>query len=355
MSINEKDTSVILADVNTLSAILATKVDPTADLIPHSPTGPSDSDSFYSLSYLTGDGYKFTVLLHMIVLNKPCPPGPISMLAISVLDETARVPSYYFSKEFLDPCLVKTEISSAGLGIRMVSDDRTRPLGYLYGTVDQLHIEGHIIDDNQQSIDIMLTLHGLGPTFPYLGSGIIPFPGGLNYEYAFPRMKTSGQLTIQETSYEVNGITWFEREWGHIAACRWTWINIQLTDGVALAIWDEHESATVSGKRVGGRSFGTILDSDGNLTVTTAEIQELTFWESPDGERKYANSWKVTIPGKTELNLRTLVDGQEIVSVIPRIEAKCDVWGSYDGRDATGAAFVEAGDIPPLSTIGPGS
>ena len=348
MATNEKNTSAILADVNSLSAILANEVNPTTDLPPHSPDGPSDSDSFYLLSYLKGGGRTFTVLFHMIVLNRPSPPGPVSLVAISLLDDT-RTPPSYFSKEVNDFGLKKTEVSKGGLDIRLYTDDRSRPLGYLSGTMDLLKVEGRITDDSgKPELEIALTLHALGPTFPYLASGVIPFPGGLNYEYAFPTMETSGVLTVEGKFYEVTGQSWFEREWGHVSSAKWTWINIQLNNGIRLAVWDQQKYDKASNSHVGGQAFCTILDTDGNITSTTAIIEECSSWSSPDSKQTYANSWKVTIPGKGELHVKTLMPGQEILSILPRIEAKCAAEGRYDDKEVTGAAFAEVGEIPPF-------
>jgi hypothetical protein len=345
MSTNDEDTSFLLADATSLSSILASEVNPTLDLLPHSPTGSSDADSFYFLSYLESSGRKFTVLFHLIILNKPSPPGPLSLLAISALDEGKPPPTNYFSGEVKDDGLKKTEISTAGLGIRVVGDDRARPLGHLFGTLDKLGLEGRAIDASGRQIELALTLHSRGPIFPYLASSVIPFPGGLNYEYALPRMDTSGTLTLDGETCDVTGTTWCDREWGHVGPLKWTWINIQLNDDISVAIWDQQEYQEDAPRvHVGGQAFATILDRWGNITITTAVIEESDF--KPVGERTYPNSWLVTIPGRGEITVKTLQPGQKIDSILPRIEAKCTATGSYEGSAITGAAFAEIGEIP---------
>lgn len=346
MAIDETPTSALLGDIRTLSAILATEVNPTNDLGPHPPNGPSDSDSFYVLSYLKAKNRKFTLLFHLIILNKPSPPGPVSLMAISVLDETA-IPKYHYAQEVADRGLEHTEISTAGLGIRFVSADGARSLGHLSGTMDRLIVEGCAIDEGgRPRVDFGLTLEARGPTFPYLGSGVIPFPGGLNYEYAFPAMDCCGRLTVEEEVYDVKGTSWFEREWGHVGPAKWTWININLTSGVRLAVWDQQKFGTGSNSRVGGQAFATILDPNGHVTAARARIEECSFWDSADRKQRYADSWRVTIPGKSTLMVETLLAGQEVKSMIPRIEAKCQAKGTYDDKEVEGEAFAETGDIP---------
>jgi predicted secreted hydrolase len=215
--------------------------------------------------------------------------------------------------------------------------------------MDMLKVEGHVSDDNgQPKLEIALTMHAFGPTFPYLASGVIPFPGGLNYEYAFPSMDTSGLLTVEGKSYNVKGESWFDREWGDVGPAKWTWITIRLNNGIRMAVWDQQKYDKASNSHVGGQAFCTILDTNGNITSTTAIIEECSSWSSPDSKQTYANSWKVTIPGKAELHVKTIKAGQEILSIIPRIEAKSTAEGRYDDKDVTGDAFAEVGEIPPF-------
>lgn len=358
MSADKRPTSEILADDKSLSAILQVGVDPAVDLDPHSPDGPSDGDSYYIVSYLQGNGHKFTVLFHLIVLNKPSPPGPFALLGMSVLDEAANPP--FFSKEVPDIGKSKTTVPRGPLDIRMVADDKVTTLGHLSGTMDQLTVEGHATDSSGNStLDIELKMTAIGPTFNYLGSGVIPFPGGKDYEYAFPCMTTTGTLTVRGTQYNVTGTSWLDREWGHLGPAKWTWMSIQLDNGVQLGLWDE-QPYDKSDTHVGGRAFATILEPDGSVTVATVTIEETSPLTSSVSKHKYANSWTVTIPAlsgnaalpaKAVLNVKTVVNGQEINSnsPIPRLEAKCSVEGKYGGTDVTGVyAFVEVGDIPML-------
>jgi hypothetical protein len=355
---DSRPTSVILADDKSLSAILEVGMDPAADLNPHPADGPSDGDSYYIVSYLQDNGHKFTVLFHLMLLNKPSPPGPLALLGMSVLDDTADPP--YFSKEVCDIGKTKTTVPRGPLDIRMVADDKVTTLGHLAGTMDQLTVEGHATDSSSNSIlDIELQMTAIGPTFNYLGSGVIPFPGGKDYEYAFPYMTTTGTLTVKGNRYEVTGTSWLDREWGHVGPAKWTWMSIQLDNGVQLGLWDE-QPYDKSDTHVGGRAFATIQEPDGGIFLSTVSIVETSFWTSADGKRKYANSWTVTIPApsgnaalpaRAVLSVETVVDGQEINSnsPIPRLEAKCRVDGEYGNTPVKDVnAFVEVGNIPLL-------
>lgn len=343
-------TSTILSDNKSLSAILQVGVDVAKDLNPHAIAGPSDGDSFYIVAYLEDQGHLFTVLFHLILLNKP--PGPLALWDISVLDETARV--HYWSE---DPDIgqTRTLVSRTGLDVRVFTPDRLATSAYLFGTMDELSVGGHAENlEHGAVIDWSLKMTAYGPTLNYLGAGMIPFPGGVDYEYAFPCMSTGGTLTISGTPYSVSGMSWLDREWGHFGPAQWTWISIQLDGGLQIAVWDEQPyDSNPDSPHVGGRAFATILGPEGDLTVSTATVRESGHQQSQDGKRKYASSWIVSIPGNPDLNLTAVSLGQGIQEIpsplIPRLEARCSVAGSYKGTNlASAKAFVEVGNIPPF-------
>jgi hydroxyneurosporene synthase CrtC len=153
---------------------------------------------------------------------------------MSVLDESVS-PHSYFRKEFLSEINPKkTAVKTKGLDIRMFGDDPSDTLGYLSGTMDDLTVEGHATDDPGNGVfDIALKLKAEGPTFNYLGEGIIPFVNkSKNYEYAFPRMTTNGTLTLNEVNYDVTGSSWLDREWGDFDFVTWTWMSMELSNGL---------------------------------------------------------------------------------------------------------------------------
>ncbi|MGO9267489.1 MAG: lipocalin family protein [Candidatus Binataceae bacterium] len=350
------ETKKILADPNSLSAILGVAVDPVKDLNPHSP--PSDGDSFYIVSYLKGGGCKFTVLFHLIVLNEvsvlndtpvsQIPPS--TLLGISVLDEAVLPPKYYAFNEIVDMGRKNTTVSSTGLEI---SINTVGGNAKLHGSMDDLTIEANLpAGPGGAPLVLALKMAALGPILNYLGEGIIPFPDGKtygktdgkDYEYAFPLMMTSGSLTLNNKPFPVVGTSWLDREWGDFAPAQWTWMSIQLKNGVQIALWDQQPLVTpMSGSYVGGEAFATILHENGDVSVTPVEIVQ-----APVGAAGgYPQSWDVTISNRATLKVTTLVPGQEIKSlIIPRMEAKCSVVGQYErARVDDGDAFVEVARI----------
>ena len=128
-------------------------------------------------------------------------------------------------------------------------------------------------------------------------------------------------------------------------------MNIQLDNDVQMSIWDEQNDNKNPDSYVGGpRRFATILMPTGELAVAPVAITEGDPWTSQDSQRTYPNQWQVTIPGWTDLKVRSLRKGQEIVSQINahRVEAKAEVDGIYDGKPVKGVTMVELFDLFPL-------
>src|SRR5260370_17152140 len=87
-----------------------------------------------------------------------------------------------------------------------------------------------------QRINVDLTLARQGPLLANLATGILPFYGDINYEYALPSMKTSGSVVVDRNRYEGDGVSWFDRQWGQMAPSfwehmQWSWMGISLDNG----------------------------------------------------------------------------------------------------------------------------
>src|SRR5258708_13023993 len=91
------------------------------------------------------------------------------------------------------------------------------------------------------SVDLMLAHQG--PLLANLGTGILPFYGDINYEYALPSMKTPGSVVIDGKRYQVEGVSWFDRQWGQMASSfwahmKWSWMGISLANEARISLCD---------------------------------------------------------------------------------------------------------------------
>src|SRR5262249_36772124 len=126
-----------------------------------------------------------------------------------------------------------------------------------------------------------------GHIFNYSGNGLIGLLNDSNYEYAFPSMRTSGTLTAEGKTQHVSGTSWFDRQWGALPlgnpGMRWTWMNIKLSNGHRLAIWDIRDDASQS-------SWVTVQRPNGSYVL--AAVKPLAhgagrFWTSPATQNVY--------------------------------------------------------------------
>jgi hypothetical protein len=337
MSLDKRPTKAIIAANKAISAVLDCQpfFDAAKDLSPNPHAG-----SFYIVSYVGEGESKFTVLFHLMILLQALGRSLVQ-LAISVFNENTN---YYFSKEMNYFLLKKNSVALQGLDI-------TTPGGHLSGTINQLDVKGHI-SEGSKDFKMKLKMKPRGPVLPNLLTGVIPFADGVDYEYALPRMETSGDLIVDGKPYTVTGWSWLDREWGAFGPSKWTWMNIQLKNNVQMSVWDEQTDNTTPNSYVGGpKRFATILNSNGDLVVAPVVINELAFWTSTKTHQTYAKEWKVMIPGKrADLTVELLYDEQEIVSEVGvnRVEGKARVAGTYQSQATSGTTMVELFNLFPL-------
>src|ERR1700704_4831459 len=156
-------------------------------------------DSWFVISHLTSGSDRLDLLIHYIRLTPP--QGPVIQAMVSVLDP---VSGRYLAEE-KDYKTSETTFSTASLDVQT-------PSGGVSGDASAMHVTGRF-----QRIHVDLTLAQQGPLLANLGTGILPFYGDINYEYALPSMKTSGSVVVDGKPYQVAGVSWFDRQWGQMA------------------------------------------------------------------------------------------------------------------------------------------
>lgn len=343
------------------------------------PRRQADGDSYYIISYVKdSQGHPFTVLFHFFIAYKETLERSglkealallgldqgFAQVAVSILDETDAAKDGYISRAHQ---LTPGQIDLAG---KAPSDntelDLETPLGRLTGRIDSMRLQAAITKAGQASTGrydreewkIDLTMKDGGLLLPYLGVGIIPFDQEIDYEYALPSMVTSGTFSCGNNTYEVNGTSWFDREWGHFGPCKWTWMAIKLSNGVRIALWDQQNNNDHPQSFVEGQSaFATLLEPHGSIAVAPVDIKEEEGFDSPRSRRHYPSHWSVTIPAKQiELHVQLLRNNQEIIPheeinsgkiLTPRLEGKASVRGTYEGQKVEGSAFVECFNLFP--------
>jgi hypothetical protein len=284
-------------------------------------------DSWFVVSHLTSGNNRLDLLVHYIRLTPP--QGPVIQAIVSVLDPV----SGRSLAEEKDYKASETTFSAASL-------DVGTPSGGLTGRASGIHVTGQF---SRIQLDLMLAQQG--PLLANLGTGMLPFYGDINYEYALPNMKTAGSVVVDGKRYQVAGVSWFDRQWGQMAPYfwvhkQWSWMGISLDNGDRIGLWDIIDS----GKE---HAFATLLHPDGHHEIVDIEpLAEgaTSIWTSAASGHRYPTHWVVSIPTlKARLRVEPLVREQEVVSPIGihKYEGASKVAGELQGKPAAGHAVVE--------------
>lgn len=312
---------------------LPAMIDPAQDLLAQEP-GPDRGwfDSIYFTSMLEADGRDIGVLLHTMTMPKVF--GPV--IIFSVTDETTGLYRSHMTR--LSPedySWGTTEFSIAAPGLTWTGDHQEMSVRFEvpWGAID-------------------FVLEARGPALAYGGTGVFPLLGETNFEFALPNMATTGHLTFDGETWEVEGRSWLDRQWGTITprpSLRWTWMNLIMPNGDVVAIWNALDATAEE-------SWATIMREDGSHEVVAVEPLAQgaeTFWTSERTGQRYPTSWRVRIPAvDAELAVRiTGTDEQE--SFLPgghmaRLEATAAFSGTYRNEPVNGRNYVELiGDWTP--------
>ena len=174
---------------------------------------------------------------------------------------------------------------------------------------------------------------------------------GGSYYYSRTRMPTGGTLTVDGEVLAVQGISWFDHQWGDFIAVGgggWDWFALTLDDGSARGI-----EVTLSFVRAADGSYpliyGTWINGDGDYDrIDGSEIQLTPTgeWTSPHTGATWPSGWKLEIPTRgLQVTITPDVKDQELdtraTTGVIYWEGSNVVRGSLSGRPLRGDAYVE--------------
>lgn len=168
--------------------------------------------------------------------------------------------------------------------------------------------------------------------------------GNASYYYSIPRLETEGRLRVGETSYQVQGLSWLDREWSSSALSAdqagWDWFALQLDDGRELMYYQLRK---LDGS-VDRFSGGTFIREDGSsvhLDRDDVRLDVLERWSTADGQ-SYPIQWRLQVPSlELDLEVRPVIRDQELDTTVRYWEGAVDVTGSGGNRDVRGRGYVE--------------
>jgi predicted secreted hydrolase len=165
-------------------------------------------------------------------------------------------------------------------------------------------IDDYVLDVNLESME-QPVIHYNGKIHPYAF-------GGYTYYYARESMQTKGTLTIKGNTYKVEGVSWFDRQYGDLYDAifkGWQWFAIELFDERSIMLYDfiEEECRT--------ERFGSITYKDQReskiLHYDEYEVIVLATWQCPQTNITFPSGWKVKLEG-SEFRIEPLVQDQAL-------------------------------------------
>ncbi|HTU74370.1 MAG TPA: lipocalin-like domain-containing protein [Trebonia sp.] len=287
-----------------------------------------ENEWWYVVGHVTADGHVFGYEVQIIArsdVDGTTEPLTPAEAIVAITDVTT---GQYVSQVFqYDPG--QGTFSSAAL-------DESTPNATLSGPLNAMRLQASM---PAGSVD--LTLDARGPAIYNGGNGLIPFLAGSSYYYSLPTVSTTGTLVEGGRAYQVNGQSWVDHQWGDwnwLVTQKWTWMGIQLSDGVSVDLWDIFSSGTED-------HYATVLEPDGTEHIVAVEplaSRTSGFVTSPTTGQRYGSQWRVVIPAlHASLTVRAIPELQEIQALGGIYEGDAAVTGEYGGRPVTGLAYAE--------------
>jgi predicted secreted hydrolase len=185
--------------------------------------------------------------------------------------------------------------------------------------------------------------------------------GHASHYYSGTRLRTSGQIRVGDSSFAVDGESWFDHEWAtsQLAPDQagWDWFSLQLDDGSELMLY------RLRGKdgSIDPASSGTFIEAGGatgHLEATDMRLTATKQFHSSHSGADYPIAWRIEIPSlHLDATISTPVQNQELVlQPVTYWEGMVDVVGTRAGKALRGHGYVEltgyAGPIVGLSQPG---
>jgi len=177
----------------------------------------------------------------------------------------------------------------------------------------------HLLTASDEDFQLSLKLEPTKPEVIHGENGISQkgtATGNASRYYSLTRLRTSGRLTVAGESFEVNGLSWMDHEFGtsflEAEQAGWDWFSIQLEDGRDLMLFQIRRSDG----SIDSHSSGTLIDADGRATHIAREDLKLTpgnAWRSSESAATYPTAWTIELPTyKLTMKVRAAFNDQEL-------------------------------------------
>jgi predicted secreted hydrolase len=173
--------------------------------------------------------------------------------------------------------------------------------------------------------------------------------GNASYYYSFPRLDTSGTITVDGIDHEVRGNSWMDHEFStsllEEGQLGWDWFSIQLNNNTELMLYQMR----LSDGAIDPYSSGTYVAENGDLThlsVSDFHMQPTATWQSERTSAEYPVHWRIEIPRlDMVLRIEPVFEEQEMVTEattgISYWEGSISVQGNHDQTRVQGSGYLE--------------
>ncbi|OOM73668.1 hydroxyneurosporene synthase (CrtC) [Clostridium puniceum] len=288
-----------------------------------------NNNSWFVIGHFEAEEHKLNFLVHLMILDMK-DQQPIFNSMLSITNETTG----WYSGEYKLFPLSDIEISDKEFNMKALNASMS-------GSLDRMHIQATMPNGK---VDVMLSPVG----YPLYngGTGYFPMFDMNIYQYSLPTLDTIGTITIEDKTYEINGTSWFDRQWQKQTinlAGHWSWMDINLDNGDKISLWD-----TVDHSNGNENAWATILHPDGSQSVVSVEplsVGESNYWLSTKSGQRYPTHWIVKIPSLDAcLEVTPVPREQELIAeleIFNKYEGASTVKGTYKGKETTGYCYVE--------------
>jgi predicted secreted hydrolase len=156
-----------------------------------------------------------------------------------------------------------------------------------------------IAQEKDMSLDLTLTI--LKPIILQGDKGwSANGPGETNasYYYSFPRLATKGKISINNNTFTVQGMSWFDHEWSTTALDNrvkgWDWFSVHLDDGRDVMVCQIRNDKGLPN----GFGFGALSYPDGTYDILSEKdfsIHPKGYWKSPETGAEYPSGWQIRL------------------------------------------------------------
>ncbi|MBX3043453.1 MAG: carotenoid 1,2-hydratase [Candidatus Kapabacteria bacterium] len=168
-------------------------------------------------------------------------------------------------------------------------------------------------------------------------------PGNASYYYSFTRIKSSGNIEIEDKNYSVTGSSWMDREWSTSALSAgqtgWDWFSVQLDNNIELMFFRLRDSS-------GATNFakGTLVLPDGtykNLKEGDFQLKILNTQKLESGT-EYPTKWRIILPEYSlEIISEVQILEQEMKLSVKYYEGSIRISGRFEENPIAGYGYVE--------------